>query len=50
MYLAAGQLTQKDVAGKNEEGVQPMRLLPMVSVFHKLQEARPFQHAALELF
>jgi hypothetical protein len=27
-----------------------MRLPPMVSVYRKLQVARPFQHAALELF
>jgi len=27
-----------------------MRLLPMISVFHTLQEVWPFQHAALELF
>jgi hypothetical protein len=27
-----------------------MRFLPMVSVYCKLKEARPFQHAASELF
>ena len=39
-----------DVAGENEEGVRPMGLLPMVLLYRKLQEVRPFQHPALELF